>query len=132
VHERWNTDPRPVHLVAHIDDDLPVVQSAAVVVADEPATTVDTARVDVPHTGPPARRPNRGGQRSRPIVVGIRPDIEVHLVPRTAGIDQAAWASAVHACVVSGVKLIEIGRITLRAGPTSGTADLSQEAASRA
>jgi hypothetical protein len=133
VHERWNTDPRPVHLVAHIDDDLPVVQSAAVVVADEPAATVDTARAWASRTLArlPGARIASAATTDR-IVLRIRPDIEVHLVPRTAGIDQAAWASAVHACVVSGVKLIEIDRITLRAGPTSGTADLSQETASRA
>ncbi len=127
VHERWNNDPRPVHLVAHLDDDdLPVNQSAAVLVADEPAATLDTARAWATRTltrFPGARI--TAARTTDGIALRIRPDIELHLVPREAGTDEAAWASAVYACVVSGMKLIEIDQITLRAGPISGTADLT-------
>jgi hypothetical protein len=152
AHDQWIDEPHPVHLVAHGPDTDPLVsQSAAIIMATEPAKTLDTASgwavatlARFPGARIAAAAANAtvdgavDGAVAERIVLRVQPDITVQVTTTTPGLDPAGWASAVYAGLVSETPLTEINRLTVHIGHLTATAELAviappdQESASSA
>jgi hypothetical protein len=119
VHDEWADEPHPTHLVAIGTDDPAVSQSAAVIVAAEPAATLHTARdwATITLARFPGARLTAVATGDR-LVLRVRPDTDVHVA--TTG-DPAGWASAVYACVIAGIPL---DRLTLHLGARTALASV--------
>jgi hypothetical protein len=126
VSERWADSPDPMHLVAYPDEaDMRASETAAVLVASAEAATLGLARrwIRTAFANFPGARIVAAAAPER-IVLGLRPSLEVHVLPRTGDEDPAAWASAVYACLIAGAQLSRIRRVSLRLGPLRATANL--------